>query len=173
MEHWAQIPSFEEYSVSDCGRVRKDTTGNIIAIRINSHGIPFAGLYKEGRQHQRTVSRLVIEAFMEQPNLEAFNTPINLDGDRRNNHICNLTLRPLWFARKYFQQFEAPPRGFSRPIEEVETKEYFKTSWEAATKYGLLDREIMLATLNNTCVWPTFQTFRVVGYLDYDELVTL
>lgn len=163
MEHWREIPSFPGYSVSDEGRVRNDDSGRIIAIRVNNRGIAYVGLNSNGHQHKRTIARLVVEAFMEPPKLEAFDTPINLDGDRRNNHICNLTLRPRWFAIRYYQQFSWPRRGFNCPIEEVKTGEQFKTSWEAATKYGLLDREILLATLNRTYVWPTFQIFRVIA----------
>ncbi len=163
MENWHAIPSFSGYSVSDNGRVRSDHTGRIITLVLNNRGIVMVGLYKNGLQYKRSVSVLVIETFMEKPTLDAFDTPINLDGDRTNNCIDNLTWRPRWFAIKYFQQFRRPPEGFAKPIIETKTGEYFKTSWEAATKYGLLDREILLAVLNRTYVWPTFQIFRVVG----------
>lgn len=166
MEEWRAIPSFPGYSVSTCGRVRNDKTGRVLALMRNSHGIVYVGLSKNRLQHKRSLDILVIEAFLPAPKLEAFDTPIHLDGDRTNNHIDNLTLRPRWFAVKYAQQFLTYPRGISRPIMEVNTGEHFKTSWEAATKYGLLDREILVATLNRTYVWPTFQVFQVLGEID-------
>jgi hypothetical protein len=94
-----------------------------------------------------------------------FNTPIHLNGDKDDNRADNLTLRPLWFAREYHKQFESPPRGLRIPVEitnGVGLGEFFKTSWDAAIKYGLLDREILIATLNQMYVFPTYQRFRVV-----------
>lgn len=175
MESWRPIDTFPDYEVSDWGNVRNIRIRRLLAIYPNTHGIPMVGLsrqsertYLRAPQHKRSIALLVANAFIEPPTLEKFNTPINMDGDRFNNHIDNLTLRPLWFARAYHQQFHKPPRGFNYPIEEVKTGEYFKTSWDAAIKYGLLDREILLATLNHTYVWPTFQTFRVVNGLRFD-----
>lgn len=162
MEYWLEIPSFPGYSVSDFGRVRNDVTDRLLALRVNQRGIVYAGLSRGRLQHKRSVSVLVTSAFLPKPKLEAFDTPINLDGDRLNNHIDNLTLRPKWFAVKYFQQFYGDPRGFKRPIEEINTKEYFKTSWEAAIKYGLLDHDILMSVVNCSHVWPTYQTFQVV-----------
>lgn len=161
MEDWCAIRSFETYSVSSQGRVRNDKSGRIMALRINNRGIVTVGLVREKIQCKRAVSLLVAKAFLPSPSNRAFDAAINLDGERTNNHVTNLTWRPLWFARRYYLQFRPEaPRGFQVPVEEVKTKEIFNTSWEAAVKYGLLDREIFIATLNHTFVWPTYQQFR-------------
>ena len=163
-EVWRRIESFEGYSVSDCGRVRRDSSGYILNQQINQFGVPNVGLMQNGRQRKLSVSRLVATEFV--PRLgwqrESFNTPINLDGDRLNNYVPNLRWRPRWFAVDYLRQFVTGPRGFAVPIEDITSGEQFETSWPAALKFGLLDHEILLATMNRTYVWPTFQTFRVL-----------
>lgn len=163
-EVWREICSFPGYSVSDLGRVRNNETGRIMALLKNQNGIVNVGLTKDLVQYKRSVAILVATSFV--PKLpqhrDAFDTPINLDGDRANNQASNLMWRPRWFAVRYFNQFQTNQRGFTVPVEEITTGEQFETSWEAAIKYGLLDREIFVATLNRTYVWPTYQKFRVI-----------
>lgn len=134
---------------------------------VNQRGVAHVSLYRNQVGHKRSVACLVTEAFLPKPKLEAFDTPINLDGDRINNHIDNLTIRPRWYAVKYFQQFKVPPQGIRRPVIDTETGDIFATSWEAALRYGLLDKQIAIAVFNRTYVWPTFQMFKVVGEKGY------
>jgi hypothetical protein len=167
MEHWNAIEPFPRYSVSTLGRVRNDKTGHALARSINQRGIVHVGLYDEDRiQHRRSVTLLVAHAFLPPHDEEAFDTPINLDGVRSNNCVENLTWRPRWFARRYIRQFEweqkNPYLDSTRPVEEVYTGECFKTSWEAATKYGLLLRDLTWSITNHVHVWPTHQMFRVI-----------
>lgn len=159
---WAIISEFPDYSVSDTGQVRNDETGRVLALTRNQHGIIQVGLMRDNRQHKRSVTLLVARAFLPEPTPETFDTPINLDGDRSNNSVDNLMWRPRWFAVRYHKQFNSDRRGFNQPIQDLHSGEIFKTSWDAATKYGLLDREIMIATINRTYVWPTYQQFRVL-----------
>lgn len=162
MEDWQEIRSFPNYSVSTLGHIRNEKTGRPMALLKNQYGVINVGLTKDRVQCKRSVALLVATAFL--PNgLDAFDTPINLDGQRSNNRIDNLVWRPRWFATKYFQQFHPNAlRGFPTPIEDINTGEYFETSWKAATKYGLIDRQIFIATINHTHVWPTYQQFRQI-----------
>jgi hypothetical protein len=159
---WAVIDEFPEYSVSDRGEVRRDDTGNFMSIGLNQYGVAQVSLMKGGTQYRRGVAKLVSSYFLEPHELSTFGTPINLNGDRSDNHVDNLMWRPRWFAVKYHRQFDEPPGGFREPIVDIATGEEFETSWEAAIKYGLLDREILIATLNRTYVWPTYQEFRTI-----------
>ena len=162
-EEWREILSFPGYSVSDSGRVRNDDTDRLLSLSRNQQGIVNVGLVRSSVQHKRSVIRIVADAFLPPYPIRTFDTPINLDGDRCNNSVFNLLWRPRWFAVKYYQQFHNDRRGFQVPVVETKTDEWFPTSWHAATKYGLLDREILIATLNRTYVWPTYQTFRVIN----------
>lgn len=168
MEDWRVVQGFECYSVSSLGRVRSDiaykngNTGRIITPSANQRGLAYVGLMKNGVQFKRSVALMVAHAFILTARSYTFTTPINLDGDRFNNRVENLQWRPLWFARKYFQQFEYPHARIPRPIMEVKSKEVYENSWDAALTHGLLDEEIFTATTDKTYVWPTYQKFVVV-----------
>jgi hypothetical protein len=103
---------------------------------------------------------LVADAYVKNPNPESFDTPINLDGDRKNNHWMNLAWRPMWFARKFMQQFRNDP-VLDKAIEDVETRIQYQNSRYAAMEHGLLEQDIVVSMHNNTYVWPTGQIFRL------------
>lgn len=160
-ERWEDIFEFPGYSVSDWGRVLNDRTGFFIKPTLNSRGVAIVGLMKGGIQHKRALAPLVANAYVQRdPRQGSFDTPINLDGDRMNNHYTNLMWRPLWFARKYSKQFTDGHATFDAPIEDVETRIVYANSISAAITHGLLDLEIYLSMINNTYVWPTGQVFR-------------
>jgi NUMOD4 motif-containing protein len=159
MELWKPIRTFPEYSVSDHGRV-VNRHGQPMVLMRNQRGVVHVGLMKGGIQFKRAIAPLVAQEFLPPPPNEAFDTPINLNGDRGDNHRENLLWRPRWFAIKYYKQFFNDARGFQSPIEEVETGEQFETSWDAAIRYGLIDVHIKLAILNQQRVWPTQQLYQ-------------
>ena len=158
-EQWKSIPGFN-YSVSDHGQIRSDKTGRIMALNQNQYGVLTVGMMRDGEQYHRSVPLLVARAFLGKHQLDAFDTPINLDGDRLNNHIENLVWRPRWFAVKYNRQFREP---YEYPIHglivDIETGAVSENSFECAKRYGLLEEEVVLSILNHTYAWPTYQRF--------------
>lgn len=167
MDEWVNLDriGFPDYAISNRGEVRNENTGRIMLQSSNQSGAYKVGMIQAdiGRQVTLSVAPIVAHAFLTPPLHERFNTPINVNGVRSDNRAENLMWRPRWFAIKYHKQFLNDLRGFSVPIFEINTREEFPTSWEAAIKYGLLDREIAIATLNRTYVFPTGQEFRVLG----------
>lgn len=162
VEKWVPLKDFDDYSVSTYGRIRSDWSGRILITYENQSGLVQVGLMKDGQQKHRSVPLLVAKTFIPQPS-GPFDTPINLDGDRHNNRVDNLMWRPRWFAVKYNQQFREPYENrIHFPIEDLKTGEITENSLECAKRYGLLEREIVLAILNNIPVWPTYQQFRVL-----------
>lgn len=162
MQEWREIVGFSGYSVSDAGLVRNDNTGRIMCTTMNTRGIETVGLMQMGVQRKRSVSVLVADTFIRTARSLTFDTPINLDGDRTNNRVTNLAWRPMWFARKYHQQFRIGPRGFACPVQNIQTEEIFETSWDAAILKGLLEQELVMSILNRTYVFPLYQMFRVL-----------
>lgn len=161
-ERWKKIQGFPDYSVSDSGLVRSDKSGRILRLSENQYGVMNVGMMKNGEQRHRSVPLLVAKAFL--PNKRpAFDTPINLDGNRHNNRLENLAWRPRWFAAKYNRQFRD---GFRYPIEEkirdTKSGEIYESTLDAAMKNGLLEEEIVFAILNHNYVWPTYQEFEIV-----------
>jgi hypothetical protein len=161
MQEWREIVGFSGYSVSDDGKVLNDRTGRIMRTTMNTHGIETVGLMQFGVQRKRSVAVLVGDAFIHTARSIKFDTPINLDGDRSNNKVMNLAWRPLWFARKYHQQFSVGPQGFGNPVQNIQTEEIFETTWDAAVNKGLLEQDIVLSILNRTWVFPLYQMFRL------------
>lgn len=162
-ERWTEIRDFTGYSVSDRGRFMNTERGSILKPTLNSRGIWIVGLMKNGVQHKRSVALLAATAFVPRPShpmFKDFDTPIHLNGDIADNHYTNLTWRPLWFARKYKQQFSDTHQTFEGVIEDVETGITYKDSWSAAVHHGLLDHDICESMRLNTYVFPTGQIFR-------------
>lgn len=159
-ERWQQIHEFPDYSISTHGRVRNDVTGRILALTQNQNGVVNVGLTRDLVQYKRSVTKLVADSFLHHPDNQLFDTPINLDGDRRNNFITNLMWRPRWFAIAYHRQFKPDARpGFQTPIMDVGTQEIYQTAIDAAKIFGLLVEDITLAIINDTWVIPTYQKF--------------
>jgi len=160
-ELWMPIELFDDYSVSNFGRVRSDKSGRILSLNENQFGVVQVGLMRDGVQYHRSVPLLVAKSFIIQPS-GPFDTPINLDGDRTNNHVDNLVWRPRWFAVKYNRQFRYPYENpILVPVVDLKTGEVSENSFEAAKRYGLLEQDLVLSILNRTYVWPTYQEFGV------------
>jgi len=161
-EIWKDIYEFEEYGISNRGRVINHITDRIKTPSVNQHGIPHVLFVKDRIQYRRTVALLVANAFLPRYREELdnypdhFDTPINLNGDRLDNCVENLMWRPRWFVVKYHQQMKNGPRTNypSRPIMDEDTEEIYSSQWEAATKLGLLEGDIVVAVFNKEAVFP-------------------
>lgn len=162
MNDWIPVQNFPGYSVNSLGQVRRDSSGRILSVRVTQYGTPYVSMMRDWGQHPRSLSLLVARAFMPEQS-EAFDTPINLDGDRFNCRVENLMWRPRWFAIQYNRQFRVPyDRPIKAALKAVDTKEVFPDSLAAATRYGLLERDVVLSIEHHTLTWPTYQRFEIV-----------
>ena len=82
MEIWKQIPELPGYSVSNKGRVKKDSTGQIMKLSQNG-GYCRITISKH-------VHRLVADAFLEKPEDANQCWVDHKDGNRSNNDVANL-----------------------------------------------------------------------------------
>lgn len=162
MDHWRKIYAFPGYSVSYTGDVRNDLTGYWLQYSINQAGVVYVGITKGRTQYNRSVARLVADAFLPLPMYESFDTPINLDGNRLNNFVNNLIWRPRWFAVKYNRQFFNTGLASVLKLRELATGEIFNSSLAAAVRFGLLAQDLAIAALNQDEVWPTGQRFAIL-----------
>lgn len=163
MPRWRQILDFPDYSVSDLGDVRNDKRGKPLAVTQNQRGLLKVALTVEGAQYQRALAPLVARGFVE-GETDVFNTPIHLDGDQTNCRWDNLVWRPRWFAVRYHAQFRRrSDHTIDVEVRERRTKERYENSFHAAQENGLLERDLVLATLNEDTVFPTWQEFEISG----------
>jgi len=161
-DDWRPVEGFPGYSVNPLGKVMRDATGRILIPRYNQYGVPYVGLMREWQQCIRSLPRLVARAFLPPPS-NFFDTPIQIDGDPTNCQADNLMWRPRWYAVRYKQQFEERyDNPLEVPIHAINEREQFDNSFEAACRYGLLEREVVLSVLNRTPAWPTYQYFELV-----------
>lgn len=162
MEEWKRIPEFPNYSVSSHGRIRNDERDHIMTLTLNQMGIVQVGLTFERTYYKRAVAPLVAHAFIPRP-YGPFDTPINLDGDRTNNYVENLTWRPRWFAVKYHRQFKEPfIYLMTHPIIDTKTGEIYPSGIDACIRGGLLANDLKHSIESRTYVWPTYQVFEYV-----------
>ena len=158
-EHWIIHPEFKDYAVSDCGRVMNVKTDLLKNPSTNQQGILMVNFSHNRMQYVRSVALMVSEMFVRRdPFPSHFDTPIHLDGNKSNCDSRNLTWRPRWFAVRYHQQFDPWQRenrpGFRKFVRLIDTDEIFPTSWDAAIKYGLLDFDIFINTINGKEIFP-------------------
>lgn len=161
VDEWVQIPVFPEYSVNRLGEVCRNSTGRILATKVNQYGVVYVGLMLNNRQRQRSVALLVATTFI--PRAHApMDTPINLNGDRHDNRVENLAWRPRWYAVHYNRQFRHQyDNPIMVPIVDLETGTQYDDSWDCAISNGLLERDVVLSILNRTYTALTYQRFGV------------
>lgn len=89
-ETWKRINGYEEYEISNLGRVKsfkRDRKGKIMKPKFSGEYLAVT-LCADGQQERKTIHRLVAEHFIPNPK----NKPqVNhIDGNKLNNKACNL-----------------------------------------------------------------------------------
>ena len=162
MTDWRAIPGFPLYVINEEGQVRRKDREHPVRVHLNQQNVAYVSLMRGDEQFHRGLARLVLKTFVPQK-LDAFDTPINLDGDRMNCHVDNLMWRPRWFAIQYHHQFKVRFEDpIEQPIIDVDTGRHFQGSWDACTKLGLLEKDLVASIDNLTVVWPTYQRFQLI-----------
>lgn len=158
-EVWRVVDEFPSYLVSDHGQVMNKETGRIIRPSVTTKGTVKIGLIGGDQQQTRSLAKLVAEAFVVGRS-DIFNTPIQLDGNPRNNYADNLLWRPRWFAWKYRHQFlEFEPGSNRGPIIDMDSKVLYLDMVEAAVKNGLLIHDVWRTIVIKQPAFPTWQMF--------------
>jgi hypothetical protein len=141
MEEWVPLQDFPGYSISSEGRVRNDRFDRLR--KINYHGgYATVAFYKNRRTVNRTLAHLVAREFVSRPR-DTFDTPIYLDGDKRNCKATNIMWRPRWFAIRHEVQFRLDV-------------------WPLVFDRGVIFNDVVLSIANCTYVFPLYQNFEWV-----------
>lgn len=152
-EEFRALDGFPNYSISDQGRILNVLKNKIIARSFNGYELT-VGLMRDGKQHRRSVRRLVAITFVEGRN-KIFDTPMLLDGDRNNLRADNIVWRPLWFSREQIQQFQQEEDWWYKgPIIDITTGIVYNNVYEAGVAIGSLFRDIYISIMNGGYVFP-------------------
>lgn len=152
------------YSVNMAGEIRNDRTGRIMSVSYNQQGIAKVTLVFGQGKTTVSVTPLVARTFLPKHNLPTFDTPINWDGDRTNNHVQNLAWRPKWFAQKYHRQFKM--RDWEKTygsILDIDTNTYYDSPQEVVYDLGVLLNELLFKAqphFTKQAVFPTGHRFK-------------
>ena len=88
MGDFIPVIGFEEYLVSPNGEVFSCKTNKTLKLQKMTNGYLFVALRKNGKTFQKTVHRLIAEAFI--PNKNNLPCVDHIDGSRTNNNVNNL-----------------------------------------------------------------------------------
>lgn len=162
-EDWFVLVDFPDYSISTFGEIINNDTKRLMKQSLTPRGSVKVGLIKDGRQHSRIVKLLVARTFV-YGETEIFDTPINLDGNHRNNRVDNLVWRPRWFALNYVRQFKTPNQNHNiGPVLDCDSGELYENIKAAAIENGLLIDDIFQCCVTGDRVFPTWQKFSFVN----------
>ena len=87
-EEWKPIKEFN-YSVSNYGRVKNNTTGKLKELRVGRFGYQI-NLWDKSKSKMFTMSRLVAHYFIRE--VQSNERVMHIDGDIRNNYYKNLKI---------------------------------------------------------------------------------
>lgn len=136
-----EIEDFPLYEVSDAGQVRNKRTGRILKQFDNGRDSMFVTLRDGGRQHSKSVRRLVAVAFLGDPMND--DVAIPLDGDHSNNRADNLAWKPMWFAVRMKRQQRRTKPVYNFQIREVRTGRLFDNSRQASEVLDILEDDVV------------------------------
>jgi hypothetical protein len=125
-ENWKKIKGYDNYFVSDHGRVKNDD-GKILRL-LNNH-YEMIRLYKDNKCETLCVHKLVAKTFLDNPiDYQIVN---HKDHDKKNNKLSNLE----WCSHK--QNIDAAVKAGkikTDPIDQYDLDGKFIKSWESASK---------------------------------------
>jgi hypothetical protein len=163
-EEWVPVKDFEEYDLSNFGRVWSPYRNRLIRDRMNQTNVRTVWFTRDGVRHSRALSLLVANHWLPEPERYDFNTPIHLDGDRQNCRADNLMWRPRWFAVDFHKErYRLAFPDWQGKIENIETGEIFDNPREASSRYGNFEVDIYLSIVNGVSVFPQWFHYRRLG----------
>lgn len=162
-EYGVSVPDFPNYEITNYGRVVNTRFGREMVQSVVTGGDLTVGMVRNGHQYRRSVKKLVARSFV--PGESGIcNTPMLLDGDRRNLHVSNIVWRPRWYIWEYANQLvHQLDWYFVGPIYDETNDVMYDSYWDAAIACGLLCKDIMNSVYAGTEVFPTGQRFLYIS----------
>lgn len=141
VEEWRAIEGFENYEVSNLGRVRRV---EYVKQREDFNGYPIVSLYKDGKVKTLKVHRLVAQAFIQNPN----NLPqVNhIDEVKTHNNVTNLEWCSQQYNNSWGTRLDRIAAKHCKPIQQLSINgtliEEFDSTYDAQAKLGIHNSNI-------------------------------
>jgi len=131
-EEWKDIKDYENYEVSDQGRVRNKKTGRILKPWKCTSGYLEVYLASNGKHEVKLIHRLVAQSFLSNPN----NYPqVNhRDEDKTNNTVDNLEWCTSQYNANYGSRNKKVSESRSIPILQLDLKGNFISEYESGVE---------------------------------------
>lgn len=132
MANWKKVKGYTNYSVSDDGQVRNDTTMKVLSPALDSNGYQFVILYRNGEKWHGYIHKLVATAFI--PNFRDLCEVNHKDENKKNNHKDNLE----WCTHSENIKHSLARRAVTvkRAVRCIETGEVYSSITEASRAIG-------------------------------------
>ena len=141
VEEWRAIEGFENYEISNLGRVRRI---EYVKQREDFNGYPIVNLYRDGKGKTLKVHRLVAKAFIENPN----NLPqVNhIDEVKTHNNVTNLEWCSQQYNNSWGTRLDRIAAKHCKPIQQLSINgtliEEFDSTYDAQAKLGIHNSNI-------------------------------
>lgn len=136
-EIWKNIEGYPNYMVSNMGRVKSlnyNRTGEekIMKGIKNNRGYLYVQLYKEGKQKNYLIHRLVASAFIPNPgNLSEIN---HINEDKTNNQFTNLEWCNRIYNLNYGTHNERMAKSKYKPVLQFSKTDEFIKKWDSVSE---------------------------------------
>ena len=125
------IINFENYQISDDGRVWSKKSNKWLK-PIDVNGYKKASLYKNGKEYQRLVHRLVAEAFIPNPNnYEEIN---HINEDKSDNRVENLEWCTPSYNINYGTRIERQINSISKKVFQYSIDNVLLNTYKSCTE---------------------------------------
>lgn len=137
-ETWKPVNGYEGiYSVSDKGRIKRDSTDKILKAGLDKGGYNIVSLSKYNKSHTEKVHRLVAKAFIE--NIDDLPAVNHKDENKTNNNVENLEWCTFRYNSAYSRNLEKANSVTKKPIVCIKENsyEFFMSVADASKSLGI------------------------------------
>jgi hypothetical protein len=172
-ECWRSIDGYINYQVSNIGRVRNASSGQILVPFWDHKGYAMVSIYKDGERNTRRIHQLVAKCFIPKPESEEKLELDHINEDKTNNSISNLMWKTsrqnMWNRSKIRKATSSKYIGVSLNKSDHMWKSQIRQNDGRKTYLGLFHREKDAARAYNDKAYELRGDLAKLNYISDDE----